>query len=91
VNFSREPEIISLPIPTLYRRKPNKTKRFRVDSFLGSLEMPQHKKYMKSNDLNLFMAVLPDEFEPVSEWTKSLSLMTRRDRATRQEQRRGSA
>ena len=33
--------------------------------------------------------VLPDEFEPVSEWTVSLSLMTRRDRATRQEQRHG--
>jgi hypothetical protein len=32
---------------------------------------------------------LPDEFELVSKWTVTLSLMPRRDRATRQERRRG--
>jgi len=34
--------------------------------------------------------VLPDEFELVSIWTETLTLMPRRDRATRQERRRGS-
>ena len=47
----------------LHRRKPNKTKRFRVGSFLGSSKRPWPQKVIKNNDLSGLLAE-EQGFEP---------------------------